>query len=104
MPKERTNVRNIIKELDSYKITEFQRRVLLATLTVKRGETRTYKEIARQIGNKNAYRAVGTALKKNPLPVSIPCHRIVKSDGSIGNYSGGGKARKIALLKAEGAI
>jgi methylated-DNA-[protein]-cysteine S-methyltransferase len=93
-----------IRRLGKYKVTEFQKEVLLATLSIKKGETKTYKEIAEQIGNKNAYRAVGTALKNNPLPIVIPCHRVVKSDGSIGNYNTGGKPRKIALLKAEGAI
>jgi O-6-methylguanine DNA methyltransferase len=97
----------IMKRLDPYGLTEFQKEVLAATLTVKKGETRTYKQIAEQIGRKRAYRAVGTALKKNPLPIVIPCHRIVKSDGSLGNYSGSsttGRKRKMELLKAEGAI
>ncbi len=94
----------ISRKLNSYGLTEFQKRVLMATLLIKSGKTKTYKEIAEQIGSKNAYRAVGTALKKNPLPIIIPCHRVVKSDGSFGNYSSGGPKRKIALLKKEGAI
>lgn len=96
---------DILKELDRYKPTKFQRSVLVATMKIPKGETRTYKQIAAQIGNKNAYRAVGSALKWNPLPIKIPCHRVVKSDGSLGNYSGrGGPAGKMALLKAEGAL
>jgi methylated-DNA-[protein]-cysteine S-methyltransferase len=91
-----------IEALDKYNVTEFQKKVLIATLSIKKGQTKTYKEIARQIGNDHAYRAVGTALKKNPLPILIPCHRVVKSDGHIGNYNTGGKSRKILLLKAEG--
>jgi methylated-DNA-[protein]-cysteine S-methyltransferase len=94
----------ILQKLNKYDLTEFQKRVLLATLSIKRGQTRTYKEIAEQIGNKRAYRAVGTALRLNPLPILIPCHRVIKSDGSLGNYSGGGTARKRYLLKSEGAI
>jgi methylated-DNA-[protein]-cysteine S-methyltransferase len=94
----------ILEKLDKYDMTKFQKKVLVATLSIKKGETRTYTQIAGQIGNKRAYRAVGTALKLNPLPILIPCHRVVKSDGSLGNYSGGGTARKEYLLKQEGAI
>ncbi len=94
-----------IDKLNKYNLTKFQKEVLIATLSIKRGETRTYKDIAKQIGHKNAYRAVGTALKKNPLAPKIPCHRVIKSDGSYGNYSAmGGTKKKIAMLKAEGAI
>jgi len=95
----------LIKELEKYKLTEFQKRVLIATMKIPKGETRTYKQIAEQIGDRKAYRAVGTALKLNPLAPMIPCHRVVKSDGSLGNYSGkGGPKGKKAMLKAEGAI
>jgi len=95
----------IVKKLNTYDLTKFQKKVLLATLSIKKGETRTYKQIAEQIGNRHAYRAVGSALKINPLAPQIPCHRVVKSDGTTGNYSGkGGRAGKIAMLKAEHAI
>lgn len=96
----------ILKKLEEHKPTPFQRKVLAATLAIPKGETRTYKQIAAQIGSKNAYRAVGSVLKWNPLPVIIPCHRVIKSDGSIGSYMGGprGTKRKSALLKSEGAI
>lgn len=90
--------------LDRYELTAFQKRVLLATFRIKKGKTMTYKELATRIGRRNAYRAVGTALRKNPFPIIIPCHRIIKSDGSIGNYSNGGTSRKLKLLKAEGAL
>jgi methylated-DNA-[protein]-cysteine S-methyltransferase len=94
-----------LKELEKYDLTEFQKKVLIATLSIKKGETKTYKQIAEQIGKRKAYRAVGTALRLNPLAPTIPCHRVVKSDGSTGNYSGkGGPAGKVAMLKAEGAI
>jgi methylated-DNA-[protein]-cysteine S-methyltransferase len=94
-----------IKKLEKYGITEFQKKVLLATLKIKKGETKTYGQIAKEIGNKNACRAVGTALKMNPLPIEIPCHRVIKSDGSTGSYSGvRNSIKKIRLLKSEGAI
>src|SRR5271155_3682511 len=94
----------ITKRLDKEGLTEFQKKVLFATLTIKKGETRTYKQIAEQIGHRHAYRAVGTALKINPLAPMIPCHRVVKSVGSLGNYNSGGTKRKMEMLKSEGAI
>ncbi|MGI0100122.1 MAG: methylated-DNA--[protein]-cysteine S-methyltransferase [Candidatus Micrarchaeaceae archaeon] len=98
------NHKHTAKKLGTYDLTEFQKKVLLATLTIRKGETRTYKDIARMIGHPDAYRAVGTALRKNPLPIKIPCHRVIKSDGSPGRYSGtsSGTRKKVALLKAEG--
>jgi methylated-DNA-[protein]-cysteine S-methyltransferase len=94
--------RNVLRMLEKYDLTEFQLRVLVATAKIPRGETRTYKQIAEQIGHPNAYRAVGTALNKNPLPITIPCHRVVRGDGDIGNY-GGGKKKKLKLLLNENA-
>ncbi|MEM4088913.1 MAG: MGMT family protein, partial [Candidatus Micrarchaeaceae archaeon] len=73
------------------------------TLKIPKGRTASYKEIAVRIGYPNAYRAVGTALSKNPLPVVIPCHRVILSNGKIGNYSAGGPKKKLALLNAERA-
>ena len=68
---------------------------------IPRGEVTTYKILAQQLGTK-AYRAVGTAVKNNPDAPIIPCHRVVKSDGSIGFYSGkGGVKTKIRLLEKE---
>ena len=65
------------------------------------GETRSYKDIARAIGKPKSYRAVANACGKNPFPVSIPCHRVIKSDGSIGGYTakGGVRKKKALLLK-----
>ena len=65
------------------------------------GETVTYTEIARRIGRPKASRAVGNALGRNPVPVVVPCHRIVRSDGSLGGYTGGLRY-KHALLDIEG--
>ena len=69
--------------------TEFEREVWEALRGVHYGETRTYKWIAERIGNPHAFRAVGNALGKNPIPIIYPCHRIIESDGSIGGYSSG---------------
>lgn len=73
--------------------TAFQLRVWEAALTIPFGQVRTYSWVAGQIGSPKAARAVGSALKKNPYPVIIPCHRVVKSSGDIGEYSRGRKAK-----------
>jgi O-6-methylguanine DNA methyltransferase len=80
----------------------FQRRVLEKTSEIPRGEVRPYGWIAREIGSPGASRAVGTALGHNPIPFIIPCHRVVRSDGSLGEYSGGGPAMKVRVLEYEG--
>ena len=83
--------------------TQFQVKVWKAILTIPKGEVRTYKEIAIQIGRPKAYRAVATACRKNPLPIKIPCHRVITSNGKIGDYLGEKDSpKKIALLKTEG--
>jgi len=82
--------------------TEFERAVLLKALQIPRGEVRPYGWIASEIGRPAAVRAVGTALAHNPIPLLIPCHRVVRSDGHIGQYSLGGPANKRALLAWEG--
>ena len=84
--------------------TAFQRHVLQAALAIPRGQTRTYHQVARRIGRPTAARAVGQALGHNPLPIIIPCHRVLGSDGSLHGYSGGaGLATKAWLLRLEGA-
>ncbi len=83
-------------------MTEFERAVLLEALEIPRGEVRTYGWIAAQIGHPAAVRAVGTALRKNPVPVLIPCHRVVRSDGHVGEYALGGSDAKRRILAAEG--
>src|SRR6266567_27578 len=87
---------------DLRSVTEFERAVLLKAREIPRGEVRTYAWIAAQIGHPAAVRAVGSALRKNPVPVLIPCHRVVRSDGHIGEYALGGSDNKRAILAAEG--
>ncbi len=87
---------------DLRSVTEFERAVLLKALEIPRGEIRTYGWIAAEIGHPAAVRAVGSALRKNPVPVLIPCHRVVRSDGHIGQYALGGSDAKRKILAAEG--
>jgi methylated-DNA-[protein]-cysteine S-methyltransferase len=80
--------------------TDFQRRVWMALADIPYGETVSYGELAREVGHPNAYRAVGSANGANPLPIVLPCHRVIASDGSLGGY-GGGLPTKQALLDLE---
>lgn len=88
--------------LDLDGLTEFQRAVLLKTAEIPAGQVRPYGWVAREIGKPGAVRAVGSALARNPVPVVVPCHRVVRSDGHLGNYSLGDAANKRILLEAEG--
>ncbi len=81
--------------------TEFEKKVLLATLKIPEGKVSTYKRIAEIVGRPRAYRAVGNALHKNPLAPLIPCHRVVRSDGGFGGDREEAKKR-MELLKKEG--
>ena len=90
--------------MKSGKLTAFQWEVLEATLKIPLGETRSYKWIAEKAGRPGAARAVGHALRKNPFPLIIPCHRVIKSDGSLGLYSGKADGRKKELLEIEKEI
>jgi len=91
--------------VDLRRLTDFQREVLQATSEVPPGEIVSYKEIARRIGRPKAVRAVGNALGRNPVPILIPCHRVVPTDGSLGGYSGGGGSKtKARLLALEGVL
>jgi len=82
-------------------LSEFERAVLHKTLEIPRGEVRPYAWIAAEIERPRAVRAVGTALGRNPIPLLIPCHRVVRSDGRMGNYAFGSEAKR-RLLQAEG--
>ena len=85
-------------QLSSFYIT-----VLTKVIEIPYGETSSYKSIAIKTGNPNASRAVGNANANNPLPIIIPCHRVIANDGSIGGY-GGGLQTKRFLLELEGAL
>jgi len=89
--------------VDLSHVTPFQRRVLMAAAGVPAGKVVSYGEIARRIGQPRGSRAVGQALGSNPIPIVIPCHRIIAAGGKIGGY-GGGLARKRKLLRLEGAM
>jgi methylated-DNA-[protein]-cysteine S-methyltransferase len=90
--------------LDMGAVAEFDRCVLDATRRVPRGTTRTYGEIAAQIGDPAAARAVGQALGRNPFPVIVPCHRVLAAAGRPGGFTAhGGVATKMRMLAIEGA-
>jgi methylated-DNA-[protein]-cysteine S-methyltransferase len=85
--------------------TPFQREALQAVFSIPYGETRTYIEIAREIDRPHAYRAVGAANAMNPMPIIVPCHRVLGADGKLHGYGGGdGLPIKEWLLKLEGAM
>uniref|UniRef100_UPI002600A88F methylated-DNA--[protein]-cysteine S-methyltransferase n=1 Tax=Sphingomonas sp. TaxID=28214 RepID=UPI002600A88F len=77
--------------------TDFQKSVWAALLTIPFGETRSYGEIARQIGRPTAYRAVGAANGKNPISIIAPCHRVIGSNGSLTGFAGGLDAKELLL-------
>ncbi len=87
--------------IDLFGVTPFTRDVLRATIDVPFGEVRTYQGIASAIGRPSASRAVGNALGRNPVPVIVPCHRVIRSDGSMGWYTGGAYIKE-RLLDIEG--
>ncbi len=88
----------ILKKIKNY--PKFYQKVWKTVLKIPEGEVRTYKWVAEKIGYPRAYRAVGLALKNNPLPKIIPCHRVIRSDGTLGGYIYGVK-EKMKLLKQE---
>lgn len=85
--------------------TSFQIKVWKEISKIPKGKVITYKELAKSIGRPKSSRAVANACGKNPFPIRIPCHRVIRSDGSLGGYSGkGGIRTKKNLLKDEGVI
>jgi methylated-DNA-[protein]-cysteine S-methyltransferase len=82
---------------------DFRRRALRAIARIPYGETRSYTQVATSAGNKKAVRAAGTACGSNPIPIVVPCHRVLRTGGGLGGY-GGGLPMKEALLKMEGAL
>ncbi len=83
------------------RLTAFQRQVYRAICRIPRGQTRSYQWVAARIRRPRAARAVGTALHRNPFAPKVPCHRVVRADGSLGGYAHG-PAKKRALLRQEG--
>lgn len=94
--------RRVRIDLDLRGHTDFERDVWYKALEIPRGEVRPYGWVAAEIGRPRAVRAVGTALGHNPVPLIVPCHRVVRSDGMIGQYSLGGPGNKRTILAAEG--
>lgn len=90
----------MFKELEGIQ-TKFHEKVLQLVSRIPRGRVTTYKELAKSLGRPQAYRSVGDALARNPRPMEIPCHRVVKSDGRIGGYARG-RVKKEELLRKEG--
>jgi len=89
------------KKLDQSDYTDFQCKVYAVLRNIPVGQTVSYGELAKRAGFPGASRAVGSAMRKNRLPIVIPCHRVIRGDGSLGQYSGG-VAWKRALLEFEG--
>lgn len=91
--------------IDWMALKEFQRKALRATFAIPYGETRTYKEIALEIGSPRGARAVGRAEATNPMPIVLPCHRVIGVDRKLHGYGAGdGLDTKIRLLQLEGAV
>jgi methylated-DNA-[protein]-cysteine S-methyltransferase len=82
---------------------DFRRRALRAVNRIPYGETRTYTQVATSAGNERAVRAAGTACGSNPIPIVVPCHRVLRTGGGLGGY-GGGLPMKQSLLELEGAL
>lgn len=94
--------RRVVVPLDLRGRTAFQQSVLHVARSIPRGQVRTYGWVAREIGHPAAVRAVGTALARNPVPLAVPCHRVVPSDLHLGRYSCGGPEQKRQALLSEG--
>lgn len=89
--------------VDLRSVTPFRQTVLRTTATIPKGEVRAYSWLAAEVERPRAVRAVGSAVANNPIPLIIPCHRVVRADGSVGKYSLGGPDNKRVLLAGEGA-
>ncbi len=95
----------ILFPVDMSHLSGFQKEVLETVTKVVYGQVVTYGDIARMIGKPGASQAVGQALRGNPIPIVVPCHRVLSADGTLGGYGGRmGSERKIKLLKLEGVI
>ncbi len=90
-----------LRYFDTAQLYHFQKRVLLLEKEIPCGRVTTYGRLAKKLGTPRAARAVGTALSRNPFPIVIPCHRTIRSDGSLGGFSGGLRLKR-QLLELEG--
>lgn len=90
--------------IDFDSVTSFQKQVLIHTAAIPRGQTRSYGWLADRVGRPRAARAIGGSMAANPVPLIIPCHRVIRSDGNIGHYGIGGADNKRKLLQLERAI
>ncbi len=88
-------------EIDLSAFTPFERRIIRAAMKIPRGKVATYKALAEASGNPKASRAAGRVMSKNPFPIVVPCHRVVRSDLSLGGYAYGSNVKR-GLLEAEG--
>jgi methylated-DNA-[protein]-cysteine S-methyltransferase len=98
-----SDLREFELPLDWRLTTGFRRRVLRATNRIPYGQTRSYMQMAKTAGNERAVRAAGTALGSNPIPIVVPCHRVLRTGGGLGGY-GGGLEMKQSLLTLEGSL
>jgi methylated-DNA-[protein]-cysteine S-methyltransferase len=89
--------------LNLSRLTDFSAKVLKQAYKIPRGKVTTYSGLAAKVGNPRAARAVGTALANNPFPILIPCHRVIRADGRLGQFGGGSDMKK-QLLEKEGII
>ena len=94
--------RHVRIDLDLRGHSDFERDVWRKALEIPRGEVRPYGWVAAEIGRPKAVRAVGSALGHNPVPLIVPCHRVVRTDGTLGQYSLGGPDNKRTILTGEG--
>lgn len=89
--------------LKDRRFTDFEKAVYRAACRIPKGQTRSYAWVAKAVGAPGGARAVGNALNKNPYPGPIPCHRVIRSDGSLGGYAKGPEAKR-RLLEAESKV
>ena len=90
--------------IDYSSFTRLEKKVLRELLRIPRGSVRTYGGLAKKVGTPRASRFVGSVMRKNRMPLVLPCHRVVRSDGVLGQYSLGGSGWKKKLLKLEGVV